>query len=261
MLACQKGCPDVALLHSTRTRKVLRSSGLLFLKDLTNSLVGDSQTEVDMALNPVAPSKVQVFSQAFYTRPFYNFERKSLESPQNRSDVLHFCLKRFGFHLAGGARRAGKSVIYIWRSNNDAKVKSTQSSQKTLKMELKSKKGLLTSQNELVYYSEFREEVLGMAVHNNRLYYHGVAVYGVIDIYEAICQKAKSQELEFCSKFKAKLCYEKYFSNILTRRVLHFNENLVLVLPFRESSDIFLYNILTDRYSVLRFSNKESSDS
>jgi len=53
-------------------------------------------------------------------------------------------------------------------------------------MQLNSKRPLQTSQHELVFYQEFREEILGFTIQNNRVYYYGVAVYGVVDIYEAL---------------------------------------------------------------------------
>jgi hypothetical protein len=89
---------------------------------------------------------------------------------------------------------------------------------------LNSKKLFETNQNEMVFYSEFREEILTLSVHSNRIYFTGVSSYGVIDIYEALSKKSESQNFEFISKFKAKLCFEKFFTNILSRRVLHFNE-------------------------------------
>lgn len=101
---------------------------------------------------------------------------------------------------------------------------------------------------------------MSIAVHSGRVVFSGVAAYGVIDIYEALSRRSACQGLEFYSKFKAKLCYEKYFTNILARRVLYFNDQFVLILPLRESTDIFLYNIVTDRYSLLRFSASNTAE-
>ena len=36
--------------------------------------------------------------------------------------------------------------------------------------------------------------------------------------------------------------------------MLYFNDQFALILPLREGTDIFLYNIVTERYSLLRFS-------
>lgn len=78
MLACPEGSPDVAIIFSTRTRKTLRVTKLTFLRDVAQSVVEHQDKEVEMALNPSAPSKVQVLSHAFSTSPFYDFQTKQL---------------------------------------------------------------------------------------------------------------------------------------------------------------------------------------
>ena len=164
MLACSKNLADLTLLHSKRTRKVLRVSQLEFLKNLSTSVVQNHQENAEMALNPSTPSKIILTSHAFYTTPYYDFEKKSLLNPANLREVLNICLKTYGFQRVGGARRAGKSVIIIWNSNSDAGVKTFTNISKISGMQLNSKRPHQTSQHELVFYQEFREEILGFTI-------------------------------------------------------------------------------------------------
>lgn len=127
-------------------------------------------------------------------------------------------------------------------------------------MQLKSKKTLETAQSELVFYKEFRDEIISLTVQGGRICFSGVAAYGIIDVYEALCHRSALEGQEFYSKFKAKLCYEKYFTNIQTKRVLYFNDQFALILPFRLTTEIFLYNIVTDQYTLLRLTDHKTPE-
>lgn len=194
-----------------------------------------------------------MISHAFFSTPFYDYEQKCLSKPSNHCQVLHICLKTFGFPIIAGTKGAGKSVLYIWSSNIDPEVKSKISSSLQDSGSTEESRTHQTSQNELLFYNEYIEELFSVSVRGNRVYYNGAAAYGVINLSEVLCQRNIGGTSEFYAKFKAKLCYEKYFTNIIARRVLCFNEKFVLILPLRDSTDIYLYNILTDRYCILRF--------
>lgn len=163
-------------------------------------------------------------------------------------------LKTYGFNNIGGARRTGKSLIYIWKNNTDPNQKIFEKNTER-KLSLKSKniqpQGQ-TAQNELIFYQEFKDEIIDFMVIDKKLIFWGVAIYGIIDIFEVKALSQFSTDITL-TKFRAKLCFEKTFTNVLTKTVLPFNERYILLIPFRKEADIYLYNIVGDYYSVLRF--------
>lgn len=121
-IASKKYCPDLVLQYSVRTHKILKCYKLDCLQQ--HAEANSSNTDHDLALNPIAPKSVLAISQAFTKAPVYNFETKQLEHKGSKTETLHMCLKTFGFADIGGARRTGKSLIYIWKDNSDPELKN-----------------------------------------------------------------------------------------------------------------------------------------
>ncbi len=93
----------------------------------------------------------------------------------------------------------------------------------------------------------------------DKVLFWGIGTLGIISIYEA---KYQSKELNdsILTKFRARLCYEKTFTNMLTKRILPLNERYVMLIPFRAEADVLLYNVLTDYYSVVRFGSLRNKE-
>lgn len=189
-------------------------------------------------------------SHAFLKAPVYNFEQKKMDQSCHKSETLHLVLKTYGYQPVGGARRTGKSVIFIYKNNTDSSLKNLKS---TLDLKLKSQKmELQTQSNELLFYQEFKDEIIDLMVVEDKVLLWGVAFFGIISIYET---KYLTKDADGCgaTRFRAKLCYEKTFCNMLTKRILPLNERYVVLIPFRPEADVLLYNVLTDHYNVVRF--------
>lgn len=228
-IASKKYCPDIILQYSVRTHKVLRCYKVDCLKKLRDT---HSDKDHDLALNPVAPKTSQCMSHAFEKAPVYNFETKKLEHIGWKKETLHMALKTYGFADIGGARRTGKSLIYIWKNNSDSGIKVKSEEKLNLKNS-KTKKSEQTASTELLFYQEFKDEILDFMVIGKKLMFWGVATYGIIDIYEMKCLRLSTAD-HTIMKFRAKLCFEKTFTNVLTRKILPFNERYVMLLPFRD---------------------------
>jgi hypothetical protein len=136
-VASKKLCPDIVLQYSIRTHKVLKCYKLDCLELLKSR--HPLQREFDLALNPIAPKNSVTMSHAFQKMPIYNFEKKKLEVPGSKTETLHMILKTYGFANIGGARRTGKSLIYIWKDNTDPELKCSKSGKKA-ELNLKSNK-------------------------------------------------------------------------------------------------------------------------
>ena len=256
MIGSKKDCPDIVLEYSTRTHKIIKCYKLDFLQTLKQKNKDDP--DFDLCLNQLAPKTNVTISHAFLKNPVYNFERKKLEYHGSKQEILHMCLKTFGFQNIAGARRTGKSQLYIWKNNTDPGLKSDKIDTLLSAGQETTTKTKITSQTELLFYQEFREEIHDFMVLKNKLLFWGVSTYGIIDISEVKCLKESTSETTV-TKFRAKLCYEKTFTNVLTKRVLPFNDRFVMLVPFRKEADIYLYNILGDYYSVLRLGSGKNT--